>query len=43
MSVVVLLSDTTWMIMSTLMLASANGTKIEATTPGLSATLRSVI
>ena len=35
-------SDTTWMIMSTLMLASASGTKIEAATPGLSATRRSV-
>jgi hypothetical protein len=42
-SVVAASPDTTWMIMSTLMLASASGTKIEAATPGLSATLRSVI
>ncbi len=35
MSVVVVSSDTTWMIMSTLMLASASGTKIAAATPGL--------
>ena len=42
-SVVVASSETTWMIMSTLMLASASGTKIAAATPGLSATRRSVI
>ena len=36
-------SETTWMIMSTLMLASASGPKIAAATPGLSATRRSVI
>lgn len=42
-SVVVVSSETTWMIMSTLMLASARGTKIEAAMPGLSETFRSVI
>ena len=43
MSVVVASPETTWMIMSTLMLASASGTKIAAATPGLSATSRKVI
>ena len=43
MSVVVVSPDTTWMIMSTLMLASASGMKIAAATPGLSATSRKVI
>jgi len=36
-------SGSFWMIMSTLMLASARGTKIEAAMPGLSAMSRSVI
>jgi hypothetical protein len=43
MSVVAWSSDTTWMIMSTLMLASASGPKMVAATPGLSATRRRVI
>lgn len=43
MSVVDWSPDTVWMIMSTLMLASASGPKIAAAMPGLSLTARSVI
>ena len=43
MSVEVVSSDTTWTIMSTLMIDSGSGLKMAAATPGLSVTSRKVI